>query len=198
MVCLACDRTKVLHWCARSGRNWILRTQPVFPSIRPLLHAHHLAVSTPSSHVETDSPGCGKYYVPHDSVNETNEQTVLLIHGARIRTMYHLLIPDLPSHGAAQRLKPFSKDHVKAHIVGWSLSCIAASYSRQLGGGDNRIQETSTNPVHALLTIHTLDRTTYREHDAAICGTLANRRRRARVSGHKAHGRGAEPTDLRW
>ncbi|KAK4610592.1 AB hydrolase superfamily protein [Fulvia fulva] len=90
--------------------------------------------------------------LPCDSVNESNDQTVLLIHGTfgsrddwdlviPHLTTYHLLIPDLPSHGEAQHLKPFSGDYAadlivtliatkahgsRAHVVGWSLGASIA------------------------------------------------------------------------
>ncbi|EME44427.1 hypothetical protein DOTSEDRAFT_130803 [Dothistroma septosporum NZE10] len=93
---------------------------------------------------------CG---LPHNCVNEKNDQTVLLIHGAfgsradwdlvaPHLTTYHLLISDLLSHGAAQHMQPFSEGYAadllamlvakkahgsKAHVVGWSLGASIAT-----------------------------------------------------------------------
>lgn len=91
--------------------------------------------------------------LPHDSVNPEAEQTILLIHGAFtsrkdwdlvepfLSTSYHLLIPDLPSHGAAKDIRPFSKPicvsylatlirkrahNGRAHIIGHSLGAKVA------------------------------------------------------------------------
>ncbi|KAF2231310.1 alpha/beta-hydrolase [Viridothelium virens] len=86
--------------------------------------------------------------IPHQSLNPTAPTTILLIHGAlstseewnlvapHLQPTYHLLIPDLPRHGASTALTPFTIPHTTtllahlilthahnsaAHIVGLSL-----------------------------------------------------------------------------
>lgn len=98
--------------------------------------------------------------LPHSTIFAENLETILLIHGAcvdrddwnlvtpHLRHGYHILLPDLPRHGAAQIWKPFSLDHAadllaklidtqalggRAHVVGHSLGasvalCLAAKY----------------------------------------------------------------------
>lgn len=89
---------------------------------------------------------------PHTALNEKASETILFIHGAfgnrdcwslvtpHLPT-YHLLLPDLPSHGESRNLTPFTLDssakllaHLirtkahngKAHIVGFSLGAQVA------------------------------------------------------------------------
>jgi pimeloyl-ACP methyl ester carboxylesterase len=91
--------------------------------------------------------------LPHDVHNPTGSATILFIHGAfstraewslvapYLAPHYHLLIPDLPSHGAARALTPFSVPRAarllaalvrakavdaKAHVVGLSLGALVA------------------------------------------------------------------------
>ncbi|KAL9085247.1 MAG: hypothetical protein Q9165_007681 [Trypethelium subeluteriae] len=86
--------------------------------------------------------------IPHQSLNPSAPTTILLIHGAlttsedwdlvapHLQPKYHLLIPDLPHHGASTALTPFTIPHTTtllaalirthahnsvAHIVGLSL-----------------------------------------------------------------------------
>ncbi|SCU77352.1 LANO_0A00144g1_1 [Lachancea nothofagi CBS 11611] len=58
--------------------------------------------------------------LPHASINSNGKVTVLFIHGAfsskeewdmvvpYMPSTYHLLVPDLPAHGDARQIKPFS------------------------------------------------------------------------------------------
>lgn len=91
--------------------------------------------------------------LPHDAHNPTGSASILFIHGAfstraewslvapYLEPHYHLLIPDLPSHGAARALTPFSIPRAarllaalvsakalngKAHVVGLSLGALVA------------------------------------------------------------------------
>ena len=90
--------------------------------------------------------------LPHDSINAGAKATIIFIHGALVSRKdwdlvvfhisdYHLLVPDLPSHGAAQHLKPFSLEYAAellcnliesraiggvAHVVGLSLGARVA------------------------------------------------------------------------
>ncbi|OTA34438.1 hypothetical protein BTJ68_04834 [Hortaea werneckii EXF-2000] len=90
--------------------------------------------------------------LPFTEHNQGENVTVLLIHGAFSNdeewnmvtphlTNYHLLIPDLPGHGKASAIRPFSKhlaakliantitQHAKdgkAHIIGLSLGAYIA------------------------------------------------------------------------
>lgn len=88
----------------------------------------------------------------HSSLNADAKESVLFIHGAfgdrndwdlvvPYLTEYHLLLVDLPSHGASRHLQPFSLDHAalllsnlvekeaingRAHVVGLSLGAHVA------------------------------------------------------------------------
>lgn len=91
--------------------------------------------------------------LPHSSINTTGHFTVLLIHGGgstrhswdevliHLTPNYHLLIPDLPSHGQAIRIRPFTLDtctlllaqlitqkahNSRAHLVGLSIGAYVA------------------------------------------------------------------------
>lgn len=90
--------------------------------------------------------------LPFTSLNPSAQSTILLIHGAFVDhtdwdlvtphlPTYHLLLPDLPGHGSAHTIRPYSKalsaklladliqNHAiggKAHIVGLSLGASVA------------------------------------------------------------------------
>lgn len=88
----------------------------------------------------------------HSSVNAAAKQSIAFVHGAfgdrddwnlvaEHLSEYHLLLPDLPRHGASRHLEPFSLDYAasllsqliskeaingKAHVVGLSLGAHVA------------------------------------------------------------------------
>ncbi|KAK1810689.1 hypothetical protein LTR12_014930 [Friedmanniomyces endolithicus] len=90
--------------------------------------------------------------LPFSELNNTATDTILFIHGAFVDrndwdlvtphfSKYHILLPDLPSHGQAERIGPFSKQlsarlladlirqHAKggrAHLVALSLGAFVA------------------------------------------------------------------------
>jgi pimeloyl-ACP methyl ester carboxylesterase len=67
--------------------------------------------------------------LPHSSINENGHDTILLLHGggstrsswdavvSHIPPTYHILIPDLPSHGAASSIKPFTLSTCTSHLA---------------------------------------------------------------------------------
>lgn len=100
----------------------------------------------------------------YESLNPEGSETILLIHGAcgshkewnnvvpdLVQNDYHILLPDLPSHGNSSKSRPFSIDYAadlitnliatqakqsRAHIVGLSLGAhIAACIAEQAKPG---------------------------------------------------------------
>ena len=69
-----------------------------------------------------ESSNDGTALMGHTSLNADANSTIVFIHGAFVDgddwslvaphlSDYHLLIPDLPSHGRSRHLKPFSLEY---------------------------------------------------------------------------------------
>lgn len=93
-------------------------------------------------------------HLPYTSLNPSGHETILFIHGAMssgkdwdlvtplMPKEYHILLPDLPAHGKAASLRPFTMSTAsdqlsslitnfarggKCHLVGFSLGAIVAA-----------------------------------------------------------------------